>query len=1025
MLMRRYLTVLSLLLVCGALFGQGLKQPPLKRCPVKTINFEQGLMNIAITSAITDSRGFTWFSTRTGLQRYNGSVLETINPVAEGDTIQINYPVFFLNEGDSSFLIGYKKGILEFNAKKNSFYKRVSLGAEDLTYSLVPFKENMEGIWCLQENKGIVFYGETGRPAYPFPLFQAVSGDSVLRTDDLFQNNKIIAVNDDFIFIRVSRKRVLQIDLQTRGLNYLDFPGEEICSILCTKDKLYLASKVNLFCIRISDGAIIHQFPYKQITADLVNMSTLEMIGNNHLLVTVEKHLFEFDTACTCMKEITNMNGELFVNTGNTPFIYQDKFRRIWMLTLNEIKRIQNVEVPFEHLLYPKEKNNFVRCIYLDEERHTIISGCYNGGIQLYDSSGKALWDKPLITDEVKDVVAIEKLSSGNYLVVTWHKGMYLLNIETKQLRAIDLNKPACSSLQIRENSYSNSLQRLDDSSILISTRSNVYRCIFRKNDIQSASALVNTAQIYNYPVTTFLYTSGGALWLGSETGMLLKLDARGSLKTIENSDNYFVRCIAEDALHRIWVGTERGLLIYSASGELIKKLTKESGLLNDFIYALLPDDGKTNFFASTNLGLSFISGAGKVKNYTKELGLQENEFNTQSRARASTGKLFFGGINGITAFYPAALMSGNDTPFIHITRLVVNDSLYNIFGGAWDGAELDLAYNQNHLQFDIAAIGLLNPNEYLYRYRLHGFEESWQTTHQPSGIRYTLSPGHYLLEIDCSPLLSSSSVYHKQIAVIVDPPWWQTWWFVTLSFILLVSTTTFIVLRYNKRKYEEQIRALQLQSGIQNERERISKELHDNIGTHLSYISSNVDWMIDAPVSFTREEERVRLSAVNKTAKEMISDLRETIWAIKKESVPLDELADKLKSFIQTQLILKPEMDITIAEDIGDNMRFSPTEALNIYRICQEAIVNSVKHSGASILTFSIQSGTKEDFSIIIADNGGGFEPMKEHNGHYGLENMRHRAIDLGAEFSLITAKGKGTKVVLVRHREGRELSL
>ena len=512
---------------------------------------------------------------------------------------------------------------------------------------------------------------------------------------------------------------------------------------------------------------------------------------------------------------------------------------------------------------------------------------------------------------------------------------------------------------------------------------------------------------------------------MGSETGMLLKLDARGSLKTIENSDNYFVRCIAEDALHRIWVGTERGLLIYSASGELIKKLTKESGLLNDFIYALLPDDGKTNFFASTNLGLSFISGDGKVKNYTKELGLQENEFNTQSRARASTGKLFFGGINGITAFYPAALMSGNDTPFIHITRLVVNDSLYNIFGGAWDGAELDLAYNQNHLQFDIAAIGLLNPNEYLYRYRLHGFEESWQTTHQPSGIRYTLSPGHYLLEIDCSPLLSSSSVYHKQIAVIVDPPWWQTWWFVTLSFILLVSTTTFIVLRYNKRKYEEQIRALQLQSGIQNERERISKELHDNIGTHLSYISSNVDWMIDAPVSFTREEERVRLSAVNKTAKEMISDLRETIWAIKKESVPLDELADKLKSFIQTQLILKPEMDITIAEDIGDNMRFSPTEALNIYRICQEAIVNSVKHSGASILTFSIQSGTKEDFSIIIADNGGGFEPMKEHNGHYGLENMRHRAIDLGAEFSLITAKGKGTKVVLVRHREGRELSL
>jgi len=77
------------------------------------------------------------------------------------------------------------------------------------------------------------------------------------------------------------------------------------------------------------------------------------------------------------------------------------------------------------------------------------------------------------------------------------------------------------------------------------------------------------------------------------------------------------------------------------------------------------------------------------------------------------------------------------------------------------------------------------------------------------------------------------------------------------------------------------------------------------------------------------------------------------------------------------------------------------------------------VKHSEAAILGFSIQSGVNGAFSIGIEDNGRGFEPNREHNGHYGLENMRHRAVEQGADFSIVSENGKGTKISVTRRRE------
>src|SRR5450432_4076601 len=122
---------ISFLFVCTALHfsssGQTNVTEHFKRCSVKTINYEQGLLNNGTTGIITDALGFTWISTKTGMQRYNGYTLETINPVINNQIKNINSPVYFFALENGLVWISCKQGVLEYDPYKNSFREIISL----------------------------------------------------------------------------------------------------------------------------------------------------------------------------------------------------------------------------------------------------------------------------------------------------------------------------------------------------------------------------------------------------------------------------------------------------------------------------------------------------------------------------------------------------------------------------------------------------------------------------------------------------------------------------------------------------------------------------------------------------------------------------------------------------------------------------------------------------------------------------------------------------------------------------------
>ncbi|MDQ6842861.1 MAG: histidine kinase [Bacteroidota bacterium] len=978
----------------------------LKRRIVNTINFEQGLLNNATTDIVTDALGFTWVSTQTGMQRYNGYVLEKINPVIDKDTININSPVYFFTMKNGSIWISWKSGIIAYDPFTNSFKKILSQpNPDNIRFLIVPVKETNEGVWCLHKKKGVVLYTNQGiiKPI-PFPDRNYI--DAIFMQPDILINT-IFATNEHYIFVYNGKDEIVRLNLQTRKYNIIK--TGIISGLACDQQNLYVITKTSLKSLNIQNGKPGKIFILKNIFNEQVAYSNIFLKDSNELLIGINRHLYQFDTSFSIANEITNLNRNPVLSVGLIRIIYSDKYKRIWLLTNDDIKRIQNVTIPFEHLIYANERNNFVRSIYYDSGKNILLAGCFNGGIQLYDTTGNPLWQKALTSDMIRDVLDIEKLTMDDYLVMTLGKGWFILNLPSKRVRKFKLSGAFENILHTHLSNFSNNIKRIDDSVVFLTTSINVFRCVFHHTVLQSAQPLLPFESNTSNRINCFIYTSDKTLWVGTVAGNVFRIDKNKVLPAIHIPGNYLIRSFAEDALHNIWTGTDKGLFVYNSAGQLIKKITVESGLLNDCIYAMLPVDNTSSMYASTNLGLSYISLNGSIINYTKESGLQENEFNTQAAAKTKAGKYYFGGINGITSFYPSNLSEVTDSPALNITHLIVNDSLYNFSTGIWRGDSIILDYSQNHLQLDVAALGLFNASQYDYHYRLKGFEENWQQTHQPTGIKYVLQPGSYLFEINCAPIFSANNIISKTITIIISPPWWRTWWFRILIIAFSVAVIALVVRQYLSRQYKKRLDALQLQHEIQKERERISRDLHDNLGAYAAAIASNVSSMKISENGINA----TMLRHLKSNSQSIITQLNDTIWALNKEAISLTAVSDRFKVFLQKIQPSHPGIPVSIEEKISIDQQLSPASALHLFRIMQEAINNALRHSEASQVIILIEAG--EQWKVSIEDNGRGIErTTKNTDGGNGIINMQTRAQQAGWQIVWRLNALRGTSVII-----------
>ncbi len=294
--------------------------------------------------------------------------------------------------------------------------------------------------------------------------------------------------------------------------------------------------------------------------------------------------------------------------------------------------------------------------------------------------------------------------------------------------------------------------------------------------------------------VIALIEDSKGVLWVGLNGPYPFmrngKRDTSEAGPSPENTVKRLVSCIVEDSEGDLWIGTfGNGFHRFNRNRKLLESYSEQDGLANNVVYGIL-EDGAGHLWLSTNKGISrFTPSTRRFKNYDVSDGLQSNEFNRGAFFKSREGKLYFGGINGINAFFPDSIKDNASVPPIIITGFKKFNAPVAFEHALSSLREITLRHTDVFISFDFTALDFIEPSKNQYAYRLDGFDVDWVHNGTRRFASYTnLSAGDYVFRVKGS---NSDGVWNEvgtSIRIVITPPWWRTWWAYTAYFLAFVG---------------------------------------------------------------------------------------------------------------------------------------------------------------------------------------------------------------------------------------------
>jgi ligand-binding sensor domain-containing protein/DNA-binding CsgD family transcriptional regulator len=513
--------------------------------------------------------------------------------------------------------------------------------------------------------------------------------------------------------------------------------------------------------------------------------------------------------------------------------IMEDNTGCIWIGTFGSgVNRIDPLKQQFNYYYFDSNDSNSQVFSLCEDKDGILWIGTYGSGLKAYNPDTGNFTSYQYNSGDSQslssnDVIAIYEDKGGVLWICTWGGGINRFNRDTgtftryTYLEASNKGPGSNYILCICEDQEDNLwIGTWGGGLNLFLPEKNEF--VYYKNDPRNPQSLRGIE-------ATFIHPDSGQeefLWVGTYSSGLERFNRNsGNFKHYPHvpgnsnslSHNWVLSIyIAPNNPDILWIGTFGGGL-----NKLNKKTnqwqlyTEDDGLCNNTIVGILEDKNR-NLWLSTHKGLSrFDPEKEDFKNYYADDGLQHNEFNHGAFYKARGGRFYFGGINGVSAFFPEEIIKNLYKPPVVITEFkVLNRENFQLKKSILETKEITLSW-KDVFSIEFAALNYTSPGKNRYAYKLEGLEDKWiQLNHKREIILSSLPPGKYVLRVKGS---NNDGIWNEEgtsIKIIITPPFYSTWWFRVIVFLLVI----FIVYYW----HQSRMKRLTLQLKTEGEMERI-----------------------------------------------------------------------------------------------------------------------------------------------------------------------------------------------------------
>ncbi|MDP4208748.1 MAG: two-component regulator propeller domain-containing protein [Bacteroidota bacterium] len=877
---------------------------------------ENGLSNNIVHCVFQDSKGWLWFGTSQGLDRFDGYKFTVFKNDPDYRSSLLGQLVRVIFEDSKKNLwVGMENGGLNrFNRQKETFeHYYVRWGTKKAYgYSVNSIAEDKKGLLWIGCDKGVqVFDPTSGKEIRQITLNPGAAASiynyvHVLHFDK--RGNLWIGTNAGLDLLNCKTNRVQHVSLPLNNRQ-----TDEIHDIFEDTDgKLWIGT--------YNSGLIIVDPLTMQASNFVVDATNercstirtvfrdrqgLYWIGSRGGLYVFNKNRNSINSIFHDDRELNSLGHNSILD------IYQDVKGDIWLGTRGGISHYTREAQFFKHYRALPEQgrylnDNEVYAFWIDP-KGDIWVGTERGGINIFDrktGTFRYLMHSDTNPNSISKncIKAFMDDGTGNLWIGTFMGGIDVMNLQTGRLTHFSHNSEKASSL-------------ID----------NRIWTLFRDSKGQIWTGTFKGLELFNPKTKNFIHynhISGNQpifwinedrqhnLWIGGEADMVVYEPLSGKVKHFQER----TRAFCQDSKGRIWIATiDKGLALYNKDKGSLKYYSEKDGIANNQVLCIQQDDDRMLWLSTANGLTRFNPETGACRLFDRLDGLQNNQFTYGSSLKTPNGEMLFGGISGFNIFSPREIKDNPYIPPLVFTGfrvfnqpVPVLDSRSAILKECISEAKtVKLLYDQNVITIEFASLNFTQPGKNRYKYRLRGFEEQWNDVGTQHSATYTnLNPGSYVF---CLKASNNDNVWNEkgiELKINILPPFWLTWWFKLLVLMLLGAAVSVLVyLLVNKERLKHQLLFERLRTRKLHELDMMKFRFFTNISheirTPLTLIIGPLEKMLNQKLP--ENESRNMLEIMHRNTKQLLTLINQLLDYRKLEagSLKLELKEGEIVSFV------------------------------------------------------------------------------------------------------------------------------